>query len=234
MKVITFEDWGIASEGATFDTLAFDDVGGRECRYVGIAIGPDSDDARVLVECDGGTIVTLQSGRVLPLRGRSYKLTKVIGTDGDSPMVRLQVLLFECAEELAAEVARPTTRYESGAVDVDDGGVLEPADPTPVLGSWGVPFVGRRQARITIRNGTLGQPIDYAVIGVVWDTNANAWVETVIAEATAAAMPVSFYVGGTNEGECWDWLRIAIVSNTAAATGTVFIIADVTGEIGVR
>lgn len=239
MKVITLTgDWTNAPEGFEFDTKSYQDSG--PCPFVGIAIGPDSDDARALVSTNDAK-VTLQAGRVLPLRAGSYRIAKLIGSDGNSPFITFQLLLFECLEELAAEIARPNGSYgkgegsPNGPVTVDRA-IVDSSNPA-VVGAWAFPFSGRRQARVTIRNVTLAQPIDYSVIGVRWDTNAaagaGAWVEKVLATATAQAMPVAFYVGGTNEAECWDWIRLGIVSNTPATSGTVAVAADTIGEMGV-
>lgn len=248
MKVINVSgedwDWNDLLVGATVETRSFvDQLDSPACPFVGIAIGPDSEEARIRVSCDGiAHEVTLQSGRVLPLRASNYRLTKLVGpTDGEgSPSNLLQIVLFECAEELAAEVARPNHRYsigedsDTGPLQVDDGGVLEPALPAFAGAVFGFPYAGRRQARIDIRDVDLAEPIDYAVIGMRWDEHSDTYQPVVIASATAAVMPVSFYVGGTNEAEAWEWVKIAIASNTAAATGFVAVSAETIGEIGVR
>lgn len=231
MKLLTILDWGGVADVRTTDSFA-DQIGTPECPYVGIAIGPDSDEGRVRVESDSGS-ATLQAGRVLALRSRNFTITNDGGVGGGLVTTTLQLMLFECKEELAIEVARPNGKYIEPALAVDDNGGTEPASD-PGAPSFRFPYTGRRQALVTLVDVSLGEPVDYAVFGQRWSERTQDYEEILLASATAQDMPIGFNVGGTDNAESWDWIRVAVVSNTVAATGDVCVEVDTIGEIGAR
>lgn len=183
-------------------------VGG--CPWAGIAIGPESDEG--LVRVNG---VLLQAGRVLPLRSSSYTVERVLG-DAGAPLAtvaRLQLLLFEHASELGADVSRPNGLY--GARDA------AAASDTVYAQVARVPFVGRRQARVNILASAApaSGSHQYQIIGRAYSPTTRTVTEHVLSEDNAfeESDRASFYVGGTNEGEVWHELSFLVVTGDGVA-----------------
>jgi hypothetical protein len=220
--------------------------------YVGVAIGPESDEGRVYI--DGHL---LQAGRVLALRahGSSYAVTRAVGPasgfvleDGNNDptalgaVKRCQLMLFECAGELAAEVARPNGEYNttrlSGDVTSTD------VDNSAAARILVAPFTGRREMRVYIKRsgpeagGAALGLWGYTVIGRRWSESQQAVIETTLEDVTALDDDeVTTYLGGTNEAEAWDEIAVDVHTEPEdAAPATAQFTADITtvGEIGAR
>ena len=130
MRIQSAEDWATR--------LSFAAESGV-CSWVGIAIGPRSDEGVVRVN---GTL--LQAGRALAMLAPTYKLDRVLGFVGSLPSVKvLEVMCFETHAEMAAAMARANGLHSSGLLPL--GGVA--GDYTRLLT---VPFVGRRHAMFDV------------------------------------------------------------------------------------
>lgn len=211
MRVFNFEQWASSPSVAT-------DAG----RFVGIAIGPESDEAIVRV---GGLL--LQAGRPLTVRsdGGAYSIERVGAPANAIPSIaRLQVVTFECLEEVEAFGCRANGRYGASSA-------------LTALGGWQrlatAPFVGRRQARFQLVTAAAG--IDYRIIGLAYNSGARAVKESLL-ETVTGAVPdaggtVAFYMGGSNEGECWDALALEV---TPSIDDVVSVDVATIGELGAR
>lgn len=179
------------------------------CPWAGIAIGPESDDG--LVRVNG---VLLQAGRVLPLRSKSYTLSRVLGLGGELATVsRMQVMLFEHVNELAVDVTRANGLYGvQGAAAASDTVYAQIAR---------VPFIGRRQARVNIIASAAPASGDhkYKIVARSYSVTKRTVTEHVLAldEVFEQSDRASFYVGGTNEGEVWHELSILVVTGDGVA-----------------
>ncbi len=208
MKIFTVNDWsGIAAAVQS-------DPAPSGCGWYGIAIGPESDEGRIRVNG-----IMLQAGRVLPLRAASYELARV--TTADASIARLQVMLFESPAEIGVEVARPNGEFS-------ELGFVATAASELVLT---VPFVGRRQCRIVLAPTTEDDLTAYSVIGYAHAPDGTPHSETLATNAAPDAGTNAFYVGGTDNGECWDYLEIYA---TQPLTGLLNVLATTIGEIGAR
>lgn len=193
--------------------------------WVGIAIGPRSQEA--VVEIDG---VLLQAGRVLPLRSTQYNVKRVRPRDAALTCIAsLELMLFECEAELGAEVARPNGIFsQAQAFPAADGTM-----------TYTIPFVGRRQALFNVYTAK-EFPFSYTLRGLRYqnsmrqvtktDLHAEASIQTVTPEWTYA-----FYVGGTDNAECWDALEFAVADTSGTDDGDILgLDVETIGEIGAR
>lgn len=235
MQIITVDTWDNLREFVTSSQM--DQLGARSCPWAGIAIGPESHEAVVRVN---GYL--LQAGRVLALRAQDYRIERVIGrgsVDGDddldSPIQQLQLVLFECAEELATEVARPNGRFVNEPTDADADPIAAAIDNADFAEVLSVPFGGRRHCMFLVTDVALSEQVGYRVTGRRWSAARGEWESVVLAEVLAADavdMPLAVHVGGTDNEECWDILSLELVA--AASAGGVLAQADTIGEIGAR
>lgn len=182
--------------------------------WKGIAIGPESEEGRVLVD---GHI--LQSGRILPLSSSQYTLEReyALSTElGPDAITKLQVMLFDSVGELVVPVARPNHRFRAYHLGT---GVH-----TSVLT---VPYVGRRQAMFAFSpNTTL---LRYEVIGRIIQTNGDFIDITLVDVSGAFATPFAIYVGGTNEAENYHTLQLKLQMTN---TEEIDVVCETIGEIG--
>lgn len=237
MRVIPFPDWDTRDVART--DRRRDPGPGGEREFIGVAIGPRSDES--VVEVDG---FELQAGRVLALSARDYTIKRVRPRSGFIPVKHLELVCFEHPGELATETARPNRRYSGNATILDTQ-----------FGSVTVPFCGRREAKIMITtnpNGGNTAPVfDYEVIGFSWIDSlgtAMPWgmrneVAPVLqrpslTQAGGVLTPgglyeYSFYTGGTDNGEAWDSLMVRI-HNRAGETHQYFVDVVTIGEMGAR
>lgn len=197
-------------------------------RFCGLAIGPDSHESIVRV----GELL-LQSGRVLALGTTGgYSITRhKVPSAQFSEISTLQILAFECAEEMAGEYARPNATFSNAITGTDVSGSAWTAAATVL----DVPFIGRRQAMIALHNADVSK-IGMLVLG----RRYNASKRTVESFTLSTVNPGDFtgtmmalHIGGTNEAEVWHSLRIQC-GQTGAADAVVFVDVECIGEIGVR
>ena len=216
MRLFTFDQWATLGSVAT-----------EPGDFVGIAIGPESDESTVRVN---GAL--LQAGRVLPMRASSYTIAReridyinpfangILGS-----IARLQVMAFECPSELAVDVARPNGVYSAQA-SIPNGGVAT----TLVT----VPFRGRRQAFFDIVGPADGTELTYSVIAYRWMRALGALRQKTLKTDTVlldADLSYAFYIGGDDNAENWDALRVMITNNSAGAI-TWAVDVETIGEIG--
>jgi len=220
VQVFTTDQWNALDSFAT-------DSG----RFCGLAIGPESHEAIVRV----GPLL-LQAGRVLalPSNNAPYVLLRnkdKVPSGNFAEIARLQVVCFECQEELACEVARPTGTFSTVITGVDVSASVWPA-VTAVLD---LPFIGRRQAMLSLNN------TDVSKVGVtITGRRYNASKRAVETQTLVTVNPGDFtgtviaeHVGGTNEAEVWHALRIS-AGLAAGGAGNVFADVECIGEIGAR
>lgn len=196
------------------------------CPYVGIAIGPQSDEGAIFVND-----VLLQAGRVLalPASAAGYRVTRAHAAGQFTSLSRLDVMLFEHQAELGAAVHRANLAYASVAGGVN---VVTEAAFTDVLR---IPFHGRRQARIVVR-GTTSMLSTVRVVGTYWSEARGAlqtkWLEEVAMEVDDddTVAEAAIYVGGTNEAEAWTEL-VASVQLAAAGAEVYYADALAIGEL---
>lgn len=190
--------------------------------WLGIAIGPGSDEGAVLV--DG---VPLQAGRILPLRSSKYTISKRYAhanggaVDDMQSIAKLVLMLFEHPSELSVNVARPNARFRQRTALASN--------------SLHVPFVGRRQLCVRIQWGEgSAETCSYQVYGRSYSEAAEQVTSTTLADESAVAADdgggVTFYIGGTNEAECFEEIEIAAQTSGADLP---HIEAEVIGELGV-
>jgi hypothetical protein len=231
MKIITIENWYELTRTETRSHA--DQIGSVACPFVGVAIGPESDEARVRVN---GKL--LQAGRVIALREENYTIERVTGSPGSiagDAIWKLELILFECVEELACEVARPNHRYP-GAHNLEQGTLAINNTPdgsgNPLSKAY-FPFVGRRHLFVTIDDVDTAGDIDYRVVGYRWSDVAQAFREYEIVPTVAdQPMPIAFHIGGTNEEEIYDVISVDVMKSTAG-TGNVVVEAEAVGELGI-
>ena len=213
MRIFTVNNWNDLNEAVT-------DSG---C-FVGVAIGPDSDEG--VVKVNG---VTLAGGRALPLKAKNYVVERLRSGGVHKPT--LQLMLFEHLEELACNVARPNRRYT--AHDTQGVGLIKRLN---------IPFTNRKHAQITITaydgggESAAGLVTRYMVQGSCGPTyegigglptgNTFEIVDEVVSDTT-----ISFHIGGTDHAEMYDYL--AIWADHDASADGLSIIAEVSGELGV-
>lgn len=217
MKLWTFDKWAATNKAKTGRSDEHDLPFGR---YVGVAIGPQSDDGRCLIDGE----LLLQAGRPLPFRGREFSVESLrpASVNATLGIKTLQLCLLEHEGELRAEYARANGEYSA-----------QLAYTAAYLPLITVPFVGRRQARFQIHRAVAAY--DYRIYGLRYSRLQNT-VRTTLLREVLAAVPdadgtVAFYIGGTNEAECWDALRLDINDDAA---GTFFADVETIGEIGAR
>jgi hypothetical protein len=214
-----FPDWG-GNAARTTKTA--------ESSFVGIAIGSGSDEGLILVDD-----IPLQAGRILPLRGARYKLSKVRpGNDqvGLEPIRTLSLMLFEHPSELACQVARSNGSYDA----IYDSAAFVAGPHSLVNRAIQVPFVGRREALFVITSETIGAgAFSYTVKGVRWQRSSGAVERYVLHTDPAATLSadetLAFYVGGDDNAELWDCLELYI-----ATAGVWSVDAETIGELGAR
>ena len=219
MRILSFSQYGAAKDGRLSSDVA--DALDDEREYVGVAIGPRSDEARVQVDGE-----LLEAGRILPLRNRSYKISRATPYDNALSSIRyLELMLFEDLRELAVDVARPQGKYS------------ETFTGRNTTYSFEVPYVGRRQARFVV-TGAVGDTFTYSVNGRMY-SDALRGVKSVLLKDGSAGQVIgatgtfSFYIGGTDNAECWDVLAVAVtIPDDASHTWTVD--TATIGELGVR
>ncbi len=188
--------------------------------FCGVAIGPSSEESLVLVNG-----VRLQAGRVLPLRTHDagYSVQRLIGNAGTFTATGLlELLLFECSEELAIDVRRPTRGYTLKATtgNVNNGGY------TRLLT---VPYSGRRAARVLVYASAA---VGYQVVGRTYCPSTATVKEYTISTVAPAGTgaPIVFYIGGNDSAELYD--ELAIEGKSTAATADMGVDVDVFGELG--
>ncbi len=194
MRIVRITDWasreryGVPASG--------------QCPYVGIAIGPGSDDGYVQVE---NTI--LQSGRVLPISSGGYTITKLLGSAA-APLASVKVLELMCFEhlhELVVPVARANGIYAEKLIAVAGAaGVFSPIIT--------IPFIARPKARVYLKASAAPAVGSHSYKAIVRTYSARRGLvdeqTLVTANFGAALADSSFYIGGTNEGESWHEVRI--------------------------
>ena len=213
MKIFTVDNWQDQARANT-------PVSPASCPYVGIAIGPASEEA--LVRVNG---VLLQAGRVLPLVSGQYTIDRENnpppgGSGWFQSITRLQLMLFEHRDELAAEVARPNGYHTA---QITSAGSLA----SVIV----VPTIGRRQVHFSI--GHTGDISRVVVTGTRVGRLGVAPHQVVIVDdstARPAGDPFSFYVGGTNEAENWVEMELEVNSTAGLTQAQV----ETIGEIGCR
>lgn len=221
MKFQSFSDWGKTRCVQTDPS---------ETEFVGIAIGPNSDEGLVLV----GDI-PLQAGRVLPLRSKKYGIERarpldITDTANPGPtgsklasLRTLSLLMFEDVAELGGNYDRADGVYDATNI------VIAGNATTLALA---VPFVGRREALFVVTSETIGaNPFSYSVKGARY-MRSSGEIERYVLHADANATlsadeTLAFYVGGNDNAEKWDQLELYI-----STTGTWAIDADTIGELG--
>jgi len=212
MRVARWENWGELAKVQT-------DAG----PFVGLAIGPNSDEAMVLV--DG---VLLQSGRVLPLATKgAYTITRINGLPGTTDeatmltsIKRLELLLFECPDEFAATVSRPNAQYSVTVVGL-------PIWPTTDR-ALTIPFVGRRQCLFTFDSGAAGSS-GCLVYGRRYSRERRQITEVLLTTIAPLTVPHAHYMGGFDNAENWHELAF----DSSSTDGSAFIIeAETIGEAG--
>lgn len=219
MKLWTFDKW---SAVAKTKTDASDDADLPFGQYVGIAIGPQSDDGRCLIDGE----LLLQAGRPLPLRNRVFSVESLrpISVNASLGIKTLQLCLLEHEGELRAEYARANGEY-SGKTNVPEA--------SGYVAVCTIPFVGRRQARFQLISDAA--TINYRVYGLRYHGSTRTVKATLLRETLAAAPDtddtVAFYMGGTNEAECWDALRVDVDTPT---NSDIHFDVETIGEIGAR
>lgn len=217
MKLWTLDQWSETAKARTDNT---DDADVRDGVFVGVAIGPQSDEGRCLIDGE-----LLQAGRPLPLRARHFnvELVRPISVQDTLNVRTLQLALIEDPSELAIVWAR--ANGEHSAKVVTNG-----ADFATLIT---VPFVGRRQARFQLV--TAAGSVSYRVFGLRYHGSTRTVKATLLTEQLAVAPDtddtVAFYIGGTNEAECWDALRVDVDTDAAS---TVHVDVETIGEIGAR
>lgn len=216
MRVFNCDTWAGVDSFAT-------DAG----NFVGVAIGPESEEALVRV---GGLL--LQAGRVLPLSSSSgsYTAARVrVPTSVLAEIGKLQLLAFECHEELACEVARPTNTFSSSISGVD---VAAWTAATSVLT---LPFRGRRHAMVSLHNSDVSK-IGMLIVGRRYHASKRA-VETrtlvTINPGDYSGTTIAVHVGGTNDSEAWDGLTVQ-AGHTGASDAVVYVDVECIGELGAR
>jgi hypothetical protein len=224
VKLFTVENWATVPSTTTYDGC-----------FVGVAIGPESDEGCVLVNG-----VLLQAGRVLPLAAKQYNVSRPNGdleatgaAGGHLPsLTKLQLLLFTSRDELSCDVARPNRRVCVGVHNA-----------TAHVAR--IPFRGRRQLACVISAFAPSVPVDtsytYTVVGRRFCPNSRSGpatsppytIDVTLASGAVPDMsvPLAFYVGGTDNAECWDEI---VVSATSAMNAQMSIDSEAIGEIGAR
>jgi len=222
VRVFNFENWLEQPSAST-----------EAGHYYGIAIGSDSHESTVRAN---GAL--LQAGRALPLRsaGGAYTLQREripasVGNVGGIPAItRLQVFCYECESELAGAASCNRPDLETSIT------AAVPATGNPVIIQT-VPFRGRRAALVVLTSGGFAS-VTYSIRGYRWSTALRAAKRVELkSEASVAFQPdgtYAFYIGGTDNAECWDALELAITQ--AVGTGQQTYTADIAciGEIGTR
>jgi hypothetical protein len=246
VRIISIADWKIRESVST-----------PQGDWCGIAIGPRSDEG--CVEVDG---TLLQAGRVLPLRASTYTARKIrpgttrkdrtgasegAETTGTlASVATLELMLFENPCELAGSYPRADGRYDNGV-----GGSAMIDGSAVLVDRITVPFIGRRQCLFVL---TFGRPVifDYEVYGQRYSRSMDAvdyvTLKTQLAATassdgtrsfvdpagfTVAAYTYAFYIGGTDNAEAWDSLRLAIRKPTSDGNADyVWIEAQTIGELG--
>lgn len=188
MKRFTKDNWDALPDTHT----------GSGGKFVGVAIGPDSDAGFVRVN---GHL--LPSGQVLPLATESgYRIAQDYvraGTVYRNPF--LELYLFEHCSELACNVRRGAKHHILGAATGSQPVV------TGVLSSiWDIPFENRRHARVCLRLGVGSVFTDWAVYGITRDGTS---IQLGSASGLSSSS-VSFHVGGTDHEEPWTALSISV------------------------
>lgn len=237
MRMCNIDRWPYAN------TVRTDNTNAGAGKFCGIAIGPNSDEG--YIEVDG---YPLQAGRVLPLRtvdGYSIKrMTGVapINTDDTGTVQnllavrRLTLMLFECPEELACEVARANGRYTTRSTN--PAGIA-----TGGIGVYSriltFPAVGRRQAIITTRMVVSDLAHAYRIIGRRYNAAAGVVLEFVLVDTTMTAVGgtpslARDIVGGNDLAESYDEYAVDVAGIGAQPTAAATCEAETIGEIGVR
>lgn len=212
MRIFNCDNW---SEVATYAT--------ESGNFVGIAIGHESDESTVRLNG-----VLLQAGRPLMLRsgGGAYRVERITPLASAIPCIdRLQLVAFECAEEVIAFMnGRANLRYSAQSALTAAGGYQRLIT---------VPFVGRRQARFQLH--CAAATVDYRIIGITYNAGVAATKETILdtlaGEVPDANSTLAFHVGGTNEAEAWDAIAIEVDLPTDQTTSIDVITI---GELGAR
>lgn len=220
MRLVPFNQW------ASQDRVPVEDDAME--RWAGITIGPDSDEARVRIDDR-----MLQAGIVLPLQARRFALSRVRPQDAQLASIQqLQIALLE-PSEITFSYRRPA---------VDKSSVLAIGAGATATASF--PFVGRRQAAFVLQSDDMqAGKISYSVWGLRWSFAKRKVVYYELKTETPTfdtSTPqgegspdnsYAFDLGGTNEAEPWDVIRID-VTNAALAACTVNVDFQGLGEIG--
>lgn len=215
MRIVSRADWHTLKRVVTDPTPTEDG-------WCGIAIGPDSDEGRVLVEG-----FPLQAGRTLPLRANKYSVQRVRpraselqNAEALSCINTLSLILFSHPGEMGAHVARPNGQYS--VREFVPGMVAAPA--------LTFPFVGRRQALIVLQSPDLGVgTFTYDVVGVRYQYSSRSIVRFNLKTETGINLSTNgtyaFYIGCDEQ---WDAIEVTVRNNTA----TWNIDAEPSGETG--
>lgn len=215
MRIDSWPDWHTQKRVLTEPTPSGDG-------WCGIAIGPDSDEARILV--DG---FPLQAGRTLPLRANKYSIQRVrpraselVNAEALSCINTLSLVLFAHPGELGAHVARPNGQYS----------VRDWVTPNVAVPALTFPFVGRKQALVVLQSPDLGVgTFTYDVIGVRYQYSSRSIVRFVLKTAAGVNLSTNgtyaFYIGCDEQ---WDAIEITVRQNAA----TWNIDAEPSGETG--
>jgi hypothetical protein len=236
MRLEVIPQWGTLDKTASDRQRELE--AGRE--FVGIAIAPGSEESVIDVEGVG----RLQSGRILPLRDKSYSIRRVRPRSAAIPINRLELMLFEHEAEMGEAPARANQTYTYATTLVHGAAT----DKTFV-----VPFAGRQKAQFTLWTSSATPPnFVYYVVGLRWQYSLGLIVPVLLKTEVnppfvsigggaggpgglslpASKTTYSFYVGGTDNAENWDALWFLMNNTDGAADYIVGIDAEVSGDSG--
>jgi len=235
MQVLNYPNWFIGapgSGGTSPPTTTTDPATTCSKKYVGIAIGPDSEVGAVRVNGK----FTLQAGRPLTLDDNAYQLEglhpKIVSSAQGlaSTGVGLQVLLFENYDEIHTGLERANASYSSA--------YITPPGAQPAQPQFSFPFSGRDTAQFLINaDGGAGTSVQFVVQGVRWSSqhiNSSGAITGAIQKvvlASGTTVPdvnneYAFYI----EDENWDALEVFLFNMVGNANG-ITIDAVAFGEI---
>lgn len=205
--------------------------------WAGIAIGPDSYEGQIIVEA-GGETALLQAGRPLALAAQAYTLRRANGGQGTHPSIsRLSVALLESPAELAMSFVRPNHKFFSGAYNHAGGEQIIPffnyGYPAGGAGATTVPFTSRRKVLFTGSHADSFRVFGIMPREVPGEGQVIAQLEYVLADEVNPNAPgqFAFYVGGTNEAECWNEVQLRVTVGGGGINPSYYT-AETIGEIG--
>lgn len=201
MRLQTFDQWR--------QLVGCQTLTRKDGDYLGVAIGPTSDEGRCLID---GELLT--AGRILPIRGSRFQVSRARPRDlsGGLDCIRsLQLALIEYPEELAIqEWSRPSATFSAGAEQAG-GGTLPAFAAGAYLAALVVPTVNRLGVQFMIWSAD-STTFSYRVTGLKWSYD-SATLRAYAMQTSAVALnldPINrtavFYV----ENEDYDAIFVAI------------------------